>query len=282
MPKQLLWKFEAFREYLNFEVLQPAAAVLNLFEGERVTESNPKIKKLESLLSRRTGKISWKPKRSGTPDLNWNSEGDFTRNKERLLTSMLIMYPKELEDGCLRLTGFGKALAQGKVKKDSFYEYIIRNFRYPHPAYQDHWKDWRQQNRELYPFIFILQVMLALHRKDPSQNFLSVKETEFILVPKSSHNKVEESASEVIQARNNNSLKHRKSEGDKITRKITDIFGFLCISGYTCYLENNDISLNLHGIHSEELSHYLVQRRPQNKSKESRLELLESFVNIFN
>lgn len=276
--KELLWKFEAFREYVSFEVLQPAAAVLNLFEGEFISESNPQIKKLERLLVERTGRNSWKPNRSGTPDLNWNSEGDFTRNKERLLTSMLIMYPKEFEDGYLRLTDFGKALATGRVSKESFYEFIVRNFHYPHPAYQDNWNNWRESGRELYPFVFIIQVLIELYNIGREQCYLTVKEAEFILVPASDHRLVGNIVHEIIGSRRADSFKSIKSQGDKITRKITDIFGFLCISGYACYLNNNDISLNLHGVHSEELTHFYFQRNPQSKLKQNRMEYLQSLV----
>jgi hypothetical protein len=80
LANELLWKFEAFREYISYDVLQPAASVLSLFEDEYISETNPRIKKLEKLLTVRTGKDKWKPNRSGTPDLLWNAEGDFTRN----------------------------------------------------------------------------------------------------------------------------------------------------------------------------------------------------------
>lgn len=281
MADELLWKFEAFREYLTYEVLQPASAVLNLFEDEIITEANPRIKKLEKLLANRTGKTSWKPNRSGTPDISWNSEGDFTRNKERLLTSMLIMYPKDFEQGRLKLTPFGKALATGKVSRESFYRFLVLNFKYPHPAYEDNWLEWKSKKRQLYPFVFILEVLLNLFENNPEECFLSVREVEFILFPLSDHIRVMEASEMVISSRENNSLEKRKQIGDELTRKINDMIGFLCISGFCCYVRNNDITLNLHGIHDEEKTHYYVERRPPKKVKESVVDNLKSLISEF-
>ncbi|RHW77575.1 hypothetical protein [Colwellia sp. RSH04] len=278
MSQALLWKFEAFREYIVYEVLQPALSVLNLFEGEFISESNPKIKKLERLLEERTRKSTWKPNRSGTEDLLWNPEGDFTRNKERLFTSLLLMYPKEMSNGKLKLTEFGKALGTGKISRQQFYDFIIFNFKYPHPAYEDNWKEWVASGKELYPLIFILQVLIELLEKDESQCFLNVREIEFILVPSQDHKQCKSLSDAIIKSRNSDSISKLKPSGDKLTRKITDLLGFLCISGYTYYLPNGDISLNLISKHSVEKTHYYFERKPAKKDKESALHNIKSLI----
>merc|ERR1712137_1387304 len=248
-------KFEAFREYVIYEVIQPAASVLNLFEGEFISEANPRIKRLEKLLEERTAKCSWKPNRSGTEDLLWNPEGDFTRNKERLFTSLLIMYPKEMTNGTLRLTQFGRALGEGKISQDNYYRFIITNFRFPHPAYEDDWTKWKEAGIELFPMVFILQVLIELLERGIEHCFLSVREIEFILVPNPDHKNIAYITDSIIQSRTQNSLKNSKPSGDKLTRKINDPLGFLSISGYLIYMPDGNISLNLVSKHSQEKTH---------------------------
>ena len=278
MSQPLLWKFEAFREYVAYEVLQPALSVLNLFEGEVISEANPKIKRLEKLLQERTAKYTWKPNRSGTEDLLWNAEGDFTRNKERLFTSLLLMYPKDMANGTLQLTEFGKALGTGHISREEFYEFIISNFKYPHPAYEDNWKQWKESGEELFPFILILQVLLDLFDEGVEHCFLSVREVEFILVPDPNHNNSKAFAKTILKTRVDGSLATLKLSGDKLTRKITDLLGFLTISGFAYYLPNGDVGLNLISRHTEEKTHYFIERRPAKKDKESAIEITKNIV----
>ncbi len=280
MSQLLLWKFEAFREYVTYEVLQPALSVLNLFEGEVITEANPKIKRLEKLLQERTAKYTWKPNRSGTKDLLWNAEGDFTRNKERLFTSLLLMYPKEMTNGTLKLTEFGKALGSGKLSREEFYEFIILNFKYPHPAYEDNWQQWKESGKELFPFILILQVLLDLFEEGVEHCFLSVREVEFILVPDPNHSNSKNLAKAILETRADGSIAKLKVSGDKLTRKITDLLGFLTISGLAYYLPNGDVGLNLIARHTEEKTHYFIERRPAKKDKESALEVTKNMVSM--
>jgi hypothetical protein len=263
---RLPWRIEAFGEYLTFETLQPAAAVLSLFEGERFSPQNPEIQKLHRILEDRTNKSAWVPKRSGAESLNWNIEGDVTRNKGRVFTSMLIMYPKEWEDNKILLTPFGKALASGKVDKTEYYDFLLKNFSYPHPAWKDNWTSWTKAKRSLYPFIYIIQVLLILYQHSKLSAYLTTEEIADHLHNDPDHSKVKIKSDKIINARVKK-LPSTTPRSDEIHRKISDIMRFLCLTQY-CYYDGHSIALNTLDYHQLENVTFTVKRKGQDKIKD--------------
>ena len=98
--------------------------------------------RLTEELTLNTGHPAWMPDRENG-NLNVNTEGSVFRNKARLFSSFYICVPPDLlkKDGYgkqIMLTGFGKALAEGRVSEEEFYRYIIKKFGYPHLAFSDY------------------------------------------------------------------------------------------------------------------------------------------------
>ena len=263
IEKRLPWRIEAFREYLTFETLQPASAVLKLFEGELFDVRNPRIIEMQNLLERRTGKDAWIPKRSGSDDIDWNVEGDVTRNKGRVFTSMLILYPKEWKEGKVALTSFGNALANGQVNKKNYYDFILTHFKYPHPAWKDNWSEWNNSEKELFPFIYILQTLVELNKISPEQAYINTDEVADYLHLSPSHDLVTQYAKNIVSARNRD-LSPQTKRSDEIHRKINDILGFLSLTPY-CYFSGSNLYLSLFDMHEKEKSNFWEKRKGQNK-----------------
>jgi len=265
----LPWHFEAFREYISYQTLLSASAVLRQFEGEEITPSNPRIQQMQNLLVLRTGKDSWIPSRSGSADVDWNLEGDVYRNKGRLLSSLFILEPKNASiPPSVKLLPFGRALAKGEVSEQEFYDFIITRFCYPHPAWDDNWRAWTAQNKRLFPFRFILQVLIELDKTKPLDSFLTTEEIAIHLYPVSDHSQVINIVESVMKSRLLGQSVDRERT-DKVDRKITDICGFLCLSGYCFYtLNGKAIGLNLRDQHRKELTMFERSRLNQDRLKE--------------
>jgi hypothetical protein len=260
---KLPWRIEAFREYLTFESLQPAASVLSLYEGEVFTTRNPRILEMQDLLAKRTKKDAWIPKRSGSADIEWNLEGDVTRNKGRVFTSMLILHPKEWKDEKVALTEFGRALGRGLVNKERYYDFIVTRFRYPHPAWPDNWTAWTNANKVLYPFVYLLAALIELHRQSPASAYLTTAEVADYLHPDPDHSRVTAFVSSIVSAREN-SVGPITPRSDDIHRKISDILGFMCLTRY-CYFDGSVVRLNLLDMHHKDKSNFWEDRRNQSK-----------------
>lgn len=264
--KRLPWKIEAFREYLTYEVLQPAASVLQIFEGEEFAIKNPKILRMQSMIESRTNKAAWVPRRTGSEKIKWNTEGDLTRNKGRLLTSMLILHPKEWVENRIQLTPFGHALADGKISSDQFYDFILTHFRYPHPVWKDNWEAWTNEGKQLYPFLYLLEALVALYKVSPEHAHLSTDEIADYLHVKPDHDQVTSHVESIVEAREKESPSITPRQ-DAIHRKISDIMGFLCLTRY-CYYSGNRIQLNLLDRHETEKVNFYISRKGQDKLEE--------------
>lgn len=238
----LVWKFEAFREYLSYEVLRNAAQVLSLYEGEEFSIRNSKVIEMQNLLSFRTNKNTWMPNRSGEVFINVNLEGDVYRNKGRLLTSMLLIFPKDMSENKIRLTNFGNALAMGHVSRESFYKFIICNYKYPHPAYNEDYAKWVQKDIVLFPFIIILQVLIELNEK--KQGFILTTEIAYFIYKVPNHKNIKNYVEQIIESREKEE-EINVGPSDQVNRKINDILGFLSLSGYISLDKRGKYSLNL-------------------------------------
>jgi len=262
MNKTILpWHFEAYRRYTTYEVLQQAAAALVLFENESIDARNPEMDELLSLLEQRTG-LPWLPDRKVSESINFNIEGDIYRNKGRLLSSLFIVEPKSTQEKGyekVMLTPFGRALGNGFVSKEQFYEFIIKRFKYPHPAFEDNWSAWKNAKRELRPFIFLLQILVELYMHNRNDAFLTSEEVASIAYPLSDHRKIKKIADKIIELRKKG-VKIERKRSDAIDRKIDDVFGFLCIAGYA-YYDGRKVALHLLGVHPEEKAWYWEKRR---------------------
>lgn len=241
----LVWKFEAFREYLSYRVVRNAAQVLSLYEGEDFNIKNHRILEMQDLLMRRSDKYTWIPNRKGSDFLNINLEGDIYRNKGRLLTSLMVIYPKELSDSKIKLTDFGTQLANGYISENSYYEFIICNYKYPHPAYEDDWILWKSKGVVLLPFIMILDVLYNLSKNDKNSGYLETEEVAYFIYANPDHENTLSYCRDIMECRAKDiAIKVKKS--DKIHRKINDIFGFLVLSkkiskkGNRFWLTNRD------------------------------------------
>ena len=265
----LPWNFERFREYLSHEVLLQAASVLRLFEGEEIDERNPRIQEMQAILVARTGKSTWIPDRKGSEDITLNLEGDFYRNKGRLLTSTCIMVSKDTSS-TIKLTNFGKRLGDGYVGKIEFYDFIISNFKYPNSAYQDSYAIWNSRGAPFWPFIFLLKVLTALYRNDPMQAYLTAGETFDYIYPTSRHGTEELCVKNILLARKKAKSSTERSEAVKEEfRQITDILGFLCLSGHCYYKEGRTVSIGLNAIsvHKGELTYFQGTRSAKSGGK---------------
>lgn len=256
MNKKLPWHFEAFRKFLPYEVMQPAAAVLLNYEGEALDPGNPKIKELNNSLKQRTG-LDWTPQRVSQSEIDINTEGDIFRNKGRLLSSLFIVMPKTSSNGKLEMLPFGRALGEGRVTKDEYYRFITTHYKYPHPAFEDNWESWIKSKKEFHPLIFIVQVLLNLHKKGRNA-CLTSKEIALFLHPISDNNEFEAATNSVIKNRENDTETIHKRT-DEIDRKISDMLGFLAIAGYV-YYDGSKVCLNLIGIHPLEKTLYFARR----------------------
>ncbi|NWJ96376.1 MAG: hypothetical protein HXX20_11395 [Chloroflexi bacterium] len=267
----LSWDFEQYREYVEYNVLMNAAAVFHLYEGEIIDSSNPLILEMQRLLETRTGKHTWLPKRSGTQDIEWNIEGSILRNKGRLLRSLFILQLSEPYN-IIQLLPFGRALATGKIPEQMFYDFIITHFRYPHPALKENYEQWTRAGRKLYPFIFILQVLLELNQtKDSisfnSDAFLTTEEIINHLYPVSDHTAVKRVSVNILKARQDDSKVTESSSPEDLNtakRNINDLMGFLCMSGYAFYIDDSKIRLNLLNRHPREKTYFWATRNKQN------------------
>lgn len=263
---KLPWNFEAFRNYLNFENLQQAAASLIQFNGKPLFTDSSLMKEFTDLLVLRTG-LPWVPKRTVSEGVIYNIEGSVFRNKARVFTSLYICDPRCLrEDGNLIITDLGLALGLGYLRRIEFYKEIIARYEYPHPAYHENWEAWTRKKSRLKPLVFILDILVKIFELDGQGEVSSAEIAEFAH-PQPYHTQTQRIAEQILNARNKKiSSKRRRS--DDIDRKINDLMGFLCISGVTFYRENN-IKINLLDKDKEEQAWFWEKRRGAiNKTEE--------------
>lgn len=263
---QLPWNFEAFRRFIDYRTMQKAASVICLFDGKNLVDNPKNLEEFQETLNDRTG-LEWLPKREVSEDIQFNIEGNVFRNKARVLTSFYLFDPRSLEKGnTLKATPFCKALGAGKISEKEFYGTIITRFKYPHPAYDENWSSWKNANIELKPLVFILQILIALHKIDKNQDFISIKEFAEFAHSNPFHDKAQEIAKKIYNARVSK-INISRERSDKIDRKIGDIFGFICMTGL-CYYIDTGIRLNLIRKNQQENVYFYEQRNQENALEE--------------
>ena len=265
----LPWHFEQLREYVSYEVMLPAMAVMAQFRGERKGARNPRMEAVARCLELRTGKATWVPSRSAVADLRWNAEGDVFRNKMRVFTSLFLLVPFEWCDDTIQLTAFGEQLASGLLSSDDYYSAIISRYRYPHPAYLDNWLAWNDAGRELRPFVYLLQVLIQLHRADPAEAYLQAEEVMVVLMPLAAHAHMDEQIGRLLGHRQG--AAPDQASNKNLQRNASDLLGFLCLSGY-CYYDGSKVRLNLRSRHGVE--HVWFDGKRSEQDQLSRVEQL--------
>lgn len=261
------------RNFLNFEVLQQAAATLDRYEGLVYTAEPSRTSQLGEELNERTG-LEWLPRRAQDDRVLFNPEGSIFRNKARVLTSMGILDAEALRvTKTVELTAFGKALGQGRLSRERFYEDIVTSFSYPHPAYPDGGNQWREASASVRPFVLIIKVLTALVRIDPHHNTLSSAEFVDWVASQSPNFDPNTSAEAIRVAREDGAESQNDSPQNAARRNATDLFGFLCITGLTYFISSGTIALNLVSVSSRDKTHFFL-----NRNGESSLDRIEAIL----
>lgn len=260
----LEWQFEHFKTFTPYQIMQQAAAALLLYEGENTDGTNPKMGRLTEELTLNTGHPAWMPDRENG-NLNVNAEGSVFRNKARLFSSFYICVPPDLlkKDGYgkqIMLTGFGKALAEGRVSEEEFYRYIIKKFRYPHLAFSDY-EDWVSEGISVRPLLLIIKALVTLfEKKGRDAAYITSAEIYSFLQPLKDE-ECKTAVNKIIEARDNGEKETYSS--DKV-RKINEMLAFLSIAGYV-YIDSTQSGedkywLNLVMRHPKEKTLFYLQR----------------------
>lgn len=257
--------------------MQQAAAVLALYEGQELSSSNPRMDELLDDLKARTGE-DWLPQRSGSDMVKFNLEGDFYRNKGRLLTSFYVLQPKQLARSgppVITLTDFGRALGSGYVSQKDYYRFIVGHYEFPHPAYDDNWAAWRAARKRLKPLIYILQILMELYKADEEEAYVSSEELAAFGYESASHEIAPRVAAAIIKGRTAGGKKREYT--DEVNRKMNDMLGFMSMAGYV-YYDGGSVDLNLMGVHPQELTYYWLKRKTRGFEEANKWEELSELV----
>lgn len=256
----LKWNFEAFRQYLNFEVLQQAASALLVVDGFNYRNDLSQARSFEKLLKERTG-LDWSPRRETPEGVVFDPEGSVFRNKARVLTSMLIIDSALLQNQKIaKLSEFGRLLGGGRVSKSDFYEFQVKNFEYPHLAYPGGAAGWISQRAKVKPFLYLIEVLIGLAEKDVQENRLTSKEFLEFMMSNAPDFGVDKAIMAILEARKTAKETKLAFPTDDM-RNASDIFGFLCMTGYTYYLSPGEIALNLISVSEKDKTHYFLKSR---------------------
>lgn len=258
------WQFEHFKTFTPYEIMQQAAASLLLFEGENTDGANSKMGRLTDELTLNTGHPAWMPDReSGNLDIN--NEGSVFRNKARLFSAFYICVPPDLlkTEGYgkqIMMTGFGRALAEGRVSEQEFYKYIIKTFGYPHLAYSDY-EYWVESGSSIRPLLLIVKALVTLfEKKGRDAAYITAAEIYSFLQPLTTED-CNAAVDKIIDAREAGNGSTFSS--DKV-RKINEMLAFLAIAGYV-YIDSTERNedkywLNLIMKHPKEKTLFYLQR----------------------
>lgn len=257
------WQFEHFKTFTPYQIMQQAAAILLSFEGESTDGVNPKMRRLINELTINTGHPAWMPERDNG-NLQYNSEGSVFRNKARLFSMFYICVPPDLlksngHEKQIMMTPFGRALATGKIKEEEYYKFIIKKFKYPHPAYSDY-EQWKESGAEIRPLLLIIKTLVMLFEKNGEENAYLTPTEICLYLQKLTSEDCTDAVKEIVEARKS-SPKVLPSES---VRKISEMLAFLSIAGYVYIngtIEKEDrYYLNLISRHPKEKSLFYLQR----------------------
>ena len=241
----LKWNFEAFRQFLSFEVLQQAAASIMPFDGFNYRNEVAMTRKFEGYIALRTG-LEWAPKRDAPEGVFFDPEGSIFRNKARVFTSLGILDPVSLQsEQIVKLTKFGRQLGSGLVSRDDFYKFQIENFEYPHPAYPESGKSWDSEKASVKPFKFLIEILVRLAETSIDENRLSTRE--FLMVANDGCPTFDAkiAAKSIIDIRASKDVSPDRQFATEAKRNATDLLGFFCMTGVAYFNQNGEVCLNL-------------------------------------
>lgn len=223
------WLFEHFKTFTPYQIMQQAAAALSLYEGESTDGTNPKMGRLTEELKTNTGHPAWMPERENG-NLDINTEGSVFRNKARLFSSFYICVPPDLfkqdeREKQIMLTEFGKALAEGRISEKEYYDFIVKKFKFPHPAFSNY-EEWVALGAEVHPLSLIIKALVYLYEKNGvTSAYLESWEIYHFLQPLKS-DECTEAVNHILENRTKN---HRIAYSTDDLRKINEMLAFLSI-----------------------------------------------------
>lgn len=109
----------------------------------------------------------------------------------------------------IKLTPFGDAYATGKITRDEFSAYTIKNVKYPNIDIDDQniVNDWVSRNLTIKPLELILNVIVNLYATNKSSGYLTTEELTHVVIPMSGHGeRPPEISAAIIKFRNDPSL----------------------------------------------------------------------------
>lgn len=281
------WQFEHFKTFTPYEIMQQAASALLLYEGESTDGTNPKMSRLTEELTTNTGHPAWMPKRENG-NLDINTEGSVFRNKARLFSAFFICVPPDLlkAEGYnkqIMLTGFGKALATGRIREEEFYRFIIQRFQYPHIAFSDYDK-WVESGVTIRPLVVILKTLVQLFEiKGNSEAYITSQEICKWLQPLENEN-VSSAVESIIRER---TVGTQQSYTNDQLRKINEMLAFLAIAGYV-YIDStgkfDKYCINLIARHPKEKTLFYFERTAGGAgtgTSKTKINIIEEYKNIW-
>ena len=225
-PNPLPWSIEAFRPYMTYEVLQEAVSVLRKFEGSSTNLGRRRTNEMIRSLQRRTG-LPWIADRKVQFGILINIEGSVFRRMKRVFTSFYLLDSQSYEEeNLIKVTHFGKKLSAGVLSKEQFYAELIIKYSYPHPAYEENVRAWKDI-APFYPMKFIAEVMSEMDKLEITQyNGIQVKEFAALIHP-IAHQITPIEAATILAKHYKTAANISHTRTDAVDRKISDLFGFL-------------------------------------------------------
>lgn len=144
-------------------------------------------------------------------------------------------------------------------KEKAFYEYIVKKFGYPHPAYSDY-DLWVNSGRKIRPLLLIIKTLVFLFESYGfDAAYLTSEEVYRYLQPLEN-----EDCSYIIKTIHESRSKDKESISSDNLRKINEMMAFLAIAGFV-YIDSykqkvDKYRLNLISVHPKEKTFFFLER----------------------
>ena len=122
-----------------------------------------------------------------------SGERNLIRNSGQYWRAVGLIPPGR--DGVIRLTDFGRKVADREISQAEFAAFTIQTFSLPNPQTQssDEIRLWQAHNLRLHPLKLLLEILQQLKQDDPLSAYISPRELLKIIVPLSGcHAEIEE------------------------------------------------------------------------------------------
>lgn len=133
------------------------------------------------------------------------ADRSFLRGYQTYWTNTGVLIPPDKNDNKIGLTSLGKAIATGKIPFKDYVEHMIKKFQLPNPITQyRQLQQWRDNNVQVKPLAFILEVLLELFNKAGiSSSYVTEREVAILIYPLSATMTPSEVAEELFAWREN-------------------------------------------------------------------------------